>query len=171
MIHISIHTHLHTYFYTQKDLCKLRLRTARTYLDTLSTRSTAASDSSSGTGPGTSTSSSSTSSSSSSVTLNVQVQGLGPYFKLKLDVLNNGSSPLYHLPLVVTFSHELYRANQSRITCPVLLPSVMLSYSIEIECLDENSQAGVVRVLVLNPNSNVPFASTIVKMPQSDMLE
>mmetsp|Transcript_50312 Transcript_50312/g.64478 ORF Transcript_50312/g.64478 Transcript_50312/m.64478 type:complete len:483 (-) Transcript_50312:247-1695(-) len=142
----------------QKDLCKLRLRTAQTYLDTL--------QSSSGTD---------VSSSNTSITLNVQVQGLGPFFKLKLDIINNGDIPISQIPLIIVYNHEIYKVIQSRITIPILLPGLLLSYSIDIESIIEDNVSlpltDVVRVLVLNNNSKLPYASVAVTMPQSDVLD
>ena len=70
----------------QSDLCRLRLTTARSYVKLLT-------DGQMGDTPvvgGT------------NLRIGAAVQGLGPFFKLKLDIQNGGAAPLTNLPVTVT---------------------------------------------------------------------
>ena len=106
-----------------------------------------------------------------SVRLNAQVQGLGPFFQLKLEVMNGGAVPLRNVRLALAYDHELYRIPRATMVAPLLLPSLVFNSALEVECLDENAPPGSIRVLVLNSESPVPHFSAIVNMPQSELLE
>jgi Bardet-Biedl syndrome 1 protein len=70
----------------QSDLCRLRLTTARSYVKLLT-------DGQMGDTPvvgGT------------NLRIGAAVQGLGPFFKLKLDIQNGGAAPLTNLPVTFT---------------------------------------------------------------------
>mmetsp|Transcript_47681 Transcript_47681/g.152835 ORF Transcript_47681/g.152835 Transcript_47681/m.152835 type:complete len:596 (+) Transcript_47681:319-2106(+) len=134
----------------QRDLCKLRLQTARAYVKVLSD----------GQGP-------ISYSSGSSLRLNAQVQGLGPLFKIKMNVQNTGSKPIAGVPIMVSYNQELYTASRSQIVIPVLVPGLMYVSEVDVHCLDPNGAADVVRLCVLNPKSCVPVLSAVVKMPIS----
>merc|ERR1719446_342960 len=141
----------------QSDLCRLRLTTARSYVKLLT-------DGQMGDTPvvgGT------------NLRIGAAVQGLGPFFKLKLDIQNGGAAPLTNLPVTVTFNQTLYKVppNQSQKLLPMLLPGVLIKVEVDVECLDPNRPAEQIKVLVLNPASAVPFVSAIVQMPPSDVID
>jgi Bardet-Biedl syndrome 1 protein len=73
------------YWIFQRDLCKLRLSTARAYVKVLTD----------GQGP-------MSNSSGNSIRLNATVQGLGPLFKIRLALQNTGTRPLYDIPVMLT---------------------------------------------------------------------
>ena len=53
---------------------------------------------------------------------------------------------------------------------PLLVPGLVHRIDAELECVDENGTADVVRVFVCPHKSLVPLLSAIVNMPQSEML-
>lgn len=136
----------------QNDLCKLRLHTSRSYVKLIT-------DGQMGVAPV----------GGANIRLNVQVQGLGPLFKLKVDVQNGGARALSRVPVAVTYDHEVYRMARSHLVLPVLLPGMLNEHMLEIECIEETSPAGTVRILILNPSSCVPLISAVVTMPQSEL--
>jgi len=138
----------------QRDLCKLRLEAARTYVKVIT-------EGQMGVSPV----------GGASIRVNAQVQGLGPHFKIKLEVQNGGTKPLMGIPVAFDFNRNLYIMKKSQMVLPILLPGLMCHYEADIECFDENGGADVVKILLLNPNSTVPLVSAIVNMPRSELLE
>lgn len=103
----------------QRDLCKLRLTTARAYVkavgDAGGGAAASAGGSIAGTGSGASTG-------PIQLRLNCIVQGLGPRFKLKLDLQNAGSAPVPDVVLVFQFDRAVYHMEAPVMRVPMLLP-------------------------------------------------
>lgn len=137
----------------QRDLCKLRLSTARAYVKVLTD----------GQGP-------MSYSSSSSVRLNAQVQGLGPLFKIRLNVQNTGQKVLYNIPIMLSAA-SMYSLSRSQVLLPLLIPGLVYLDEVEVTCNDQNGGADTVKVYVCNKNSALPILSAVVKMPLSEFLE
>lgn len=137
----------------QRDLCKLRLNTARAYVKMLTDKQ------------GTMSYNSST-----SLRLTAHVQGLGPLFKVKLNVQNVGTKALTGVPVVFTYSMDVYRLPQPYLFIPNLVPSLIYNFEVPVECVDENAGADVVRVCVCSPTSSVPIITALVNMPVADFL-
>jgi Bardet-Biedl syndrome 1 protein len=144
-------TDMHRVF--QRDLCKLRLSTARAYVKIISD----------GQGP-------MSYSAGSSLRMTAQVQGLGPKFKLKLNVQNTGGKSVTHLAVTFNFNAMLYKLKQPLYHVPLLLPGVPYKIDAELECIDENGGADAIRVIVCNPKSVLPVLSAVVNMPISEQL-
>jgi len=144
-------TEMHRIF--QRDLCKLRLSTARSYVKIITD----------GQGP-------LSYSSGSSLRLTAQVQGLGPRFKVKLSLQNTGRKMVSDLAATLNYNAMLYRLKQSLFKIPLLVPGVMLRLDAEIECIDENGGADAIRVFVCSGTSAMPILSAVVNMPVSEVL-
>jgi len=91
----------------QRDLCKLRLSTARAYVKVLQD----------GQGPV-------SYGAGASVRLAATVQGLGPLFKIRVALTNTGSRPIYDVPLMLSAApmYSLSRS-QVRVRRSILNPS------------------------------------------------
>ena len=98
---------MHTAF--QRDLCKLRLHTARAYMKVLSD----------GHAPMT-MGSPRDSSTSASLTLNASVCGLGPLFKLNLCVQNTGTKSVLNIQIFLKWDKLIYQP--SKYVLRVVLP-------------------------------------------------
>jgi len=144
-------TDMHRAF--QRDLCKLRLSTARAYVKMITD----------GQGP-------MSYSSGSALRLTAQVQGLGPRFKIKLSLQNTGSKAVSDLSVALNYNAMIYRIKAALFGVPLLVPGLIHRIDAELECVDENGSADVVRVFVCPPKSAVPILSAIVTMPQSELL-
>jgi Bardet-Biedl syndrome 1 protein len=96
-------TEMHRIF--QRDLCKLRLSTARSYVKIITD----------GHGPV-------SYSSGASLRLNAQVQGLGPHFKIKLNIQNAGTKPMINVPLTCGYNHQLYKLSKALLRIPLVIP-------------------------------------------------
>ena len=144
-------TEMHRAF--QRDLCKLRLSTARAYVKMITD----------GQGP-------MSYSSGSALRLTAQVQGLGPRFKIKLSLQNTGSKAVSDLSVALNYNALLYKLKGAVFDVPLLVPGLVHRIDAELECVDENGAADVVRVYVCPVNSVVPILSAFVNMPASEML-
>ena len=144
-------TEMHRAF--QRDLCKLRLSTARAYVKMITD----------GQGP-------MSYSSGSALRLTAQVQGLGPRFKIKLSLQNTGSKAVSDLSVALNYNALLYRLKTAVFNVPLLVPGHSHRLDAELECIDENGGADVVKVYVCPINSLVPILSAMVNMPASELL-
>lgn len=137
----------------QRDLCKLRLHTARAYVKMLTDGKGAVSYNT-----------------STSVRLTAHVQGLGPLFRLKLNIQNTGTKALVNIPVIFTFASDIYRMPKPFLLVPCLVPSLVYQYEVPVECASENVGSDVIRVSVCSPSSTVPIITAQVTMPMVDAL-
>lgn len=135
----------------QRDLCKLRLSTARAYVNLLGA----------GHGP-------MSSMGGAQVRLNAQVVGMGPQFKIVVRVHNAGVHALYDVPLMATTNSNLYRLPTPCSYLPILVPQQIYIVEIPITCVNENGGTDCVRIFLCSQTSNVPIISAIVNMPISE---
>jgi Bardet-Biedl syndrome 1 protein len=101
-------TEMHRTF--QRDLCKLRLTTARAYVKVLTD------------GQGTSYTAGST------LSMSAEVRGLGPQFILKLTVQNTGTITLYNLLVMFTYDKTVYLLPKSSMTVSHLKQANLLTH-------------------------------------------
>lgn len=135
----------------QRDLCKLRLSTARAYVNLI------------GVGHGPMSTLGGT-----QVRLNAQVLGMGPQFKVLIRIQNGGIHAIHDIPLVCTTNESLYRLPAPCKYLPILVPQQVYIVEVPIHCLDENAGTDYVRIFLCNRNSSQPLISAIVNMPISE---
>eukprot|EP00662_Eupelagonemidae_sp_cell21_P026664 gene26664-65942_t len=128
----------------QRDLCKLRLQTARAYVKILTD----------GQGPLSYTA-------GSSLRLTAHVQGLGPLFKIKLNIQNTGTKSLTAIPIVFTYNKAIYMMWKPMMVIPVLVPSLVYNYEVAVRCIDESAGSDVIRVYVCSSTSSVPIITAL----------
>ena len=150
-------THMHRVF--QRDLCKLRLTTARSYVKVITSGEAGVSMGGGGRGGVT------------NVRLNASVVGLGPIFNLKVEVTNGGVVPLRHLPLSVVYSTSVYRSDKSALTIPLLLSNVTVIVTLKLTNIHPEGVGENVRVLLGSNKSSVPLAACLITMPMSELPE
>ena len=126
----------------QRDLCKLRLSTARAYVKSISA----------GQGP-------TWSASGSSVLINASVFGLGPKFRLDFTLDNNGVKPIFGLTSTIILGTDVLRVDQSTFVAPLLLPSVQYTFSTGLRCVRRSETQVAVKILVSKSDSCVPILS------------
>eukprot|EP00931_Biecheleriopsis_adriatica_P061013 TRINITY_DN36668_c0_g1_i1.p1 TRINITY_DN36668_c0_g1~~TRINITY_DN36668_c0_g1_i1.p1 ORF type:complete len:628 (-),score=111.66 TRINITY_DN36668_c0_g1_i1:84-1877(-) len=135
----------------QRDLCKLRLSTARAYVNLLGT----------GHGP-------MSSAGGAQVRLNASVVGMGPQFKVVVRVQNAGVHALHDVLLHCTTNQNLYRMPKPCFYLAILVPQQVYLLEVPITCINENGGTDSVRVFLCGQTSNVPIISAIVNMPISE---
>eukprot|EP01017_Pseudomicrothorax_dubius_P033494 TRINITY_DN4491_c0_g2_i5.p1 TRINITY_DN4491_c0_g2~~TRINITY_DN4491_c0_g2_i5.p1 ORF type:complete len:202 (+),score=32.97 TRINITY_DN4491_c0_g2_i5:72-677(+) len=136
----------------QKDLMKLRLRTAQAYFGLLSDANAHVSL-------------------KSGVTLrvNVQVEGLGPLFKLRTRLENSGGIPYVGLGVFLSYDQTLYTVISYPKSVPIVLPNGSYAFDIIVESIDQNGTNGLIKVFVADTaTSAAPLVGAIVQMPISE---
>jgi len=140
----------------QRDLCRIRLTTAKAYVKIITNGEAGVSMGGGGGG-------------ATSVRMNATVVGLGPAFKLKVELTNGGGKSLEKMDLVVAYSSKFYKSESPAVKVPLLLPNVANHFEVELRCVHEDGAADPVRVVLLNPKSSVPLYSGVVTMPMSEL--
>eukprot|EP00903_Cladosiphon_okamuranus_P005978 g5900.t1 len=139
----------------QKDLCRLRLTAARAYVGTIT-------DGRHGV---------SAVGGAAKLRLHAQCQGLGPNFKIKLELQNQGERALTNVPVAFSYDRDIYSMERGQFIVSTLLPGVASLHEIGIASIDPGGAAGSVRILVLAPSGPLPLVSAVVNMPISELTD
>eukprot|EP00356_Strombidium_inclinatum_P009479 CAMPEP_0170499046 /NCGR_PEP_ID=MMETSP0208-20121228/29870_1 /TAXON_ID=197538 /ORGANISM="Strombidium inclinatum, Strain S3" /LENGTH=206 /DNA_ID=CAMNT_0010776429 /DNA_START=1251 /DNA_END=1867 /DNA_ORIENTATION=+ len=121
----------------QKDLAKMRLKTAETYVDMLSIGYAPMSYAQGG----------------QKLRLIANYEGIGPVFKIKLELQNLGKTPLMDTNVVLNFNEVIYKLRSRNPKIPVLLPNLVYKIDVDIECVDPTGANDTVRIFVFNRES------------------
>jgi len=135
----------------QRELYKLRLQTARTYAKVLSGTQ----------GPISYTA-------GTSIRLTAQVQGIGPLFKLKINIENTGKRNIQDTIITFIYNHALYKIKNHILQIPLLVPELVYKVEAKVQCLIDGGGADPVRVFVCNSQSSLPIVTAIINMPISE---
>lgn len=144
----------------QRDLCRLRLATARAYVKVITSGEAGLGVGGGGAGGG-----------NTQVRLNASVVGLGPIFKIKIELCNGGMEPLRHTTVCFALNTAVYNIEKPTFKVPILLPNIMNSFEVSLKNISPEGVADVVRVILMNPNSSVPLVSAAITMPISEIAE
>ncbi|XP_064407943.1 Bardet-Biedl syndrome 1 protein isoform X3 [Latimeria chalumnae] len=138
----------------QVDLYRLRLTTARAYIKNLEASLNPMS-----------------SSALEPLKMNAVVQGIGPSFKLTLNIQNTSAArPVINLFLSFLYDEKLYSMKTSFFKIPMLVPG--LNYPIEtfVDCLSDKGISDVIKVFVLREGKSTPLLTAHINMPVSEGL-
>lgn len=136
----------------QKDLMKMRLKTAQTYYNLLSE----------GVGPV-------TTNYGVNLRFHSSIIGLGPSFTLHLNLENVSNKPLMDLYLLVNYDPLIYKMGHMPRKIPLLIPNIAYPIDIHLECVDANGVNDVVKVYVCDRNKELPLLGALVQMPLSEL--
>lgn len=92
-------------------------------------------------------------------------EGIGPVFKVKLELQNIGKQCLMQTRVVLNFNEAVYRLRTRNPTLPVMIPQLQYRVDIEIECIDPMGAADIVKVFVFNEESTLPLITANIQMP------
>ncbi|KAF0976347.1 hypothetical protein FDP41_004653 [Naegleria fowleri] len=140
----------------QKDLARVRLNTARAYVKILTD----------GQGPLSYTS-------GSSIRLVANVQGLGPKFKVNIEVQNTGKKPISNLFIIFAYDEDIYSLEDDarRLNLPSLLPGPLYRFSKMVNMLDPSIAPDTLRLFVCSKEGTSPVITAVVNMPMAEMVE
>ncbi|CAN0407445.1 BBSome complex member BBS1 isoform X1 [Lampetra fluviatilis] len=138
----------------QTDLYRLRLEAARAYMKALDSCLAPVS-----------------SSLAEPLKLNATVQGIGPNFKLTLNLQNTSPSrPCVGLFVCFSYDERLYSMTQAFFKLPMLVPG--LNYPIEtfVECRSDQGISDIIKVFAVREGSSIPILTAHINMPVSEGL-
>lgn len=138
----------------QHDLYRLRLETARHYVRALQKSMSPI-----------------TSSPAEPLKLSAQVQGIGPTFKLTINLQNTSlTTPSMNLFISFQYDDSLYAFHKTLMHVPMLVPGLSYAFETFIECLSDKGIADIIKVFVLKRNTSAPILTAFINMPVSETL-
>lgn len=138
----------------QMDLSRLRLATAKAYLKALDSSLTPMS-----------------SSLSEPLKMNAVVQGLGPSFKLTLNIQNTAACrPVINLAISILYDETLYKMKNSYMRIPLLVPGLIYPIETFVECTSDRGISDIIKVFVLHEGKSSPLLTAHINMPISEGL-
>ncbi|XP_062576110.1 Bardet-Biedl syndrome 1 protein-like, partial [Saccostrea cucullata] len=103
--------------------------------------------------------------------LNAQVQGIGPTFKLTVNLQNTSlSQPSTSLLITFLYDEKLYSFKKSFIEVPMLVPGLNYAFETFVECLSDKGVSDNIKVFVLKDGKSVPIITGVISMPVSEGL-
>ncbi|XP_022090954.1 Bardet-Biedl syndrome 1 protein-like isoform X2 [Acanthaster planci] len=138
----------------QHDLYRLRLNTARSFVNSLDTSLTPVS-----------------SNPAEPLKLSAQIQGIGPTFKLTVNLQNTSiNCPSMQLLITFLYDEKLYSLQKTLIEVPMLVPGLNYSFETLVECLSDKGISDVIKVFVLREGQSVPIITAVISMPVSETM-
>ncbi|XP_073790982.1 BBSome complex member BBS1 isoform X1 [Danio rerio] len=138
----------------QMDLSRLRLAAARAYVKALESSLTPMS-----------------ASLTEPLKMNAVVQGLGPSFKLTLNIQNTAASrPVMNLAISFLYDESLYSMRTAFFKIPLLVPGLNYPIDTFVECLSDKGVSDIIKVFVLREGKSAPLLTAHINMPVSEGL-
>ncbi|CAJ1081330.1 Bardet-Biedl syndrome 1 protein [Xyrichtys novacula] len=138
----------------QMDLSRLRLAAAKAYVKALESSLTPMS-----------------SSLTEPLKMNAVVQGLGPSFKLTLNVQNTAACrPVMNLAISFLYDEGLYRMKNPYMRIPLLVPGLIYPVETFVECTSDKGISDIIKVFVLHEGRSSPLLTAHINMPISEGL-
>ncbi|KAJ8265989.1 hypothetical protein GJAV_G00123850 [Gymnothorax javanicus] len=138
----------------QMDLGRLRLAVARAYVKALESSLAPVS-----------------SSLSEPLKMNAVVQGLGPSFKLTLNIQNTAACrPIMNLAISFRYDETLYSMRNAFFQIPLLVPGLNYPIDTFVECLSDKGISDIIKVFVLREGKSSPLLTAHINMPVSEGL-
>ncbi|XP_058871933.1 Bardet-Biedl syndrome 1 protein homolog [Acipenser ruthenus] len=136
----------------QMDLYRLRLNAARAYVKVLESSLSPMS-----------------SSVSEPLRMNAVVQGLGPSFKLTLNIQNTSACrPAMNLCISFLYDQSLYSMKTAFFKIPMLVPGLNYPIDTFVECLSDKGISDIIKVFVLREGKTAPLLTAHINMPVSE---
>uniref|UniRef100_A0A3B5LHV2 BBSome complex member BBS1 n=2 Tax=Xiphophorus couchianus TaxID=32473 RepID=A0A3B5LHV2_9TELE len=136
------------------DLSRTRVAAARAYVKALESSLTPMS-----------------SSLSKPLKMNAVVQGLGPSFKLTLNIQNTASCrPIMNLAINFLYDNNLYRIRNPYRKIPLLVPGLIYPVETFVECTSDKGISDIIKVFVLHEEKSSPLLTAHINMPVSEGL-
>ncbi|CAB1451552.1 unnamed protein product [Pleuronectes platessa] len=138
----------------QMDLSRMRLAAAKAYVKALESSLSPVS-----------------SSLSEPLKMNAVVQGLGPSFKLTLNVQNTAACrPVMDLAISFLYDESLYRMKHPYMRIPLLVPGLVYPVETFVECTSDKGISDIIKVFVLHEGKSCPLLTAHINMPVSEGL-
>lgn len=101
--------------------------------------------------------------------LNAVVQGLGPAFKLTLNLHNTAACrPLINLAVSFLYDEHLYRVRTPFLRIPLLVPGLVYPLETLVEATSDRGISDTIKVFVLQDGQTAPLLTAHINMPVSE---
>ncbi|XP_015781320.1 Bardet-Biedl syndrome 1 protein-like isoform X2 [Tetranychus urticae] len=101
--------------------------------------------------------------------LSAQVHGLGPVFRLILEIQNTSlDQPSYNLNLFFYCDVKIYRIHRNFIPVPNLQPGYIYTFATKVECVNELNVSDFIKIHVVREGDSTPIITAIINMPSSE---
>ncbi|XP_028565697.2 BBSome complex member BBS1 isoform X2 [Podarcis muralis] len=138
----------------QTDLSRIRLMAARAYAQALQCNMTPVSESA-----------------QEQLKMNAMVQGMGPTFKLTLNLQNmSDTRAVANLLISFLYDEKLYSIEHPFFKTPMLVPGLNYPLATFVECLSEQGTSDIIKVFVLHEGEPEPLLTAHINMPVSEGL-
>ncbi|XP_056153450.1 Bardet-Biedl syndrome 1 protein [Lampris incognitus] len=138
----------------QMDLSRMRLASAKAYVKALESSLTPMS-----------------ASLTEPLKMNAVVQGLGPSFKLTLNVQNTAACrPVMNLTVSFLYDENLYSMRNPFFKIPLLVPGLIYPIETFVECTSDKGISDIIKVFVLSEGRSAPLLTAHINMPVSEGL-
>lgn len=101
--------------------------------------------------------------------LTASYEGIGPVFKIKLQLQNLNKKPFHNLQVTLALNQSIYKLRDRNPTLPLMLPNVVYKVDLEVECLDQTGANDTIKVFVMDRISTVPLITANIQMPVSEV--
>ncbi|KAK2150691.1 hypothetical protein LSH36_395g02065 [Paralvinella palmiformis] len=99
------------------------------------------------------------------------VQGIGPVFKLTVNLQNTSLSvPSMDLFITFQFDTKLYALRKTLIKVPMLVPGLNYAFETFVECLSDKGISDMIKVFVLKKHRSIPIITAVINMPVSETM-
>jgi Bardet-Biedl syndrome 1 protein len=102
------------------------------------------------------------------VKIHADIEGLGPVFKIHLDLTNQGQKPLTDLVLLLQFSNQNYKLLDSLPEVKFLLPNILLPIVFRLQNISELGTNEDIKVFIAQKAEFKPLAGAVINMPVCD---
>ncbi|XP_007431861.1 Bardet-Biedl syndrome 1 protein [Python bivittatus] len=138
----------------QTDLSRIRLMAARAYVRALECSMTPVSESL-----------------QEPLKLNAVVQGMGPTFKLCLNLQNMSENrAVANLLICFVYDENRYSIERPFFKAPMLIPGLNYPLATFVECLGDQGISDIIKVFVLSEGNSRPLLTAHISMPVSEGL-
>lgn len=101
------------------------------------------------------------------IKLSAQVQGLGPGFKLSVNVQNASNIAVTGLQITFIYNPTVYSMVINVIPIPFLVPSINYTHEATVECLSDTGVTEAIRVVITKDSVSIPLLTALITMPVS----
>lgn len=102
------------------------------------------------------------------VKIHADIEGLGPVFKVRLELTNQGQKPLTDLVLGLQFNKANYKVLDSIPEVKFLLPNVMMAATLKIRNISPLGSNEDIKVFISHKQETKPIAGAVINMPVCD---
>ena len=100
-----------------------------------------------------------------SIRLIATYEGIGPIFKIKLEIVNLGKECMTDTHVVLNLNSDIYKLRNRNPKIPLLIPQLQYKIDVEVECVDPTGGNDMIKIFVFNKVSSLPLITANIQMP------